>query len=227
MVTLVTGTAVASWCVGAGAVVRTGEIPQRAFVNVLAVGPVSVVTVPAVAAVGALGVEAVGPLGALGKPCHQRAARTLICVPANRPVAMVAVLTLTVVGAIGGVAHGVRVARAAGIEANLLAHAHAFVIRQAEDAGTGVGARAVVARLVRGTGTRRLALIDILTDKAISLVAILALAQVGPVCVLTLGELTAVVGQGGVKGTLVHIRAGKACALSAHRARAVEGSWCI
>ena len=113
----------------------------------------------------------------------------------------------------------------AGVPTFVEAHTRAPLVRQPQHTGACVGTQGVVARHVTvahaATGP---AFVRVFTVEAVSVVTILAPAEVGPVCVAAGGVDTAVVGQGGVLGALVHITALKARALCAGRAGTAEGT---
>ena len=79
---------------------------------------------------------------------------------------------------------------------------------------------------VAHTNTRP-AFIRVYTVEAVSVVTILAPAAVGPVRVAADAVDTAVVGQRGILGALVHIAALKARAFGAGLAGAAEGTRCV
>lgn len=122
------------------------------------------------------------------------------------------------------VALGKRVADATGIQAGAFAHACALIVRQVQDTRTCVGTRGVAAGHVPTTGRGQQTFIHILTNKAIALVSILALADVGSVCVEAQSLRATVVWQGGVLIAFVHILAVKAVALHARCTGTVERS---
>lgn len=125
------------------------------------------------------------------------------------------------------VALGERMADTTSIQTGVFTHACAPVVHRVQDTRTVVRTRGVAASHVAATGCSQLTFIHILTDKAITLVSIQAVADVGPVCVATQGLGTAVVRQGGVLLTLVHILAVKAIALHARWTGTVERSRCV
>lgn len=116
------------------------------------------------------------------------------------------------------------VADAASIQANVFAYTCALVVHYVQDAGTRVGTRGVAAGHVPATGCGQPTFIHILANKAIALVSILTLADVGPIRIATESLGTTVVWQAGVLLAFVHILAVKAIALHARWTGTVERS---
>lgn len=110
---------------------------------------------------------------------------------------------------------GERVAGAASIQANVFTYACALVIHYVQNAGTHVGTRGVAAGHVPATSCGQPTFIHILTNKAIALVPILTMADVGSIRVVAESLGTTVVWQAGVLLTFIHILAVKAIAIHA------------
>lgn len=108
------------------------------------------------------------------------------------------------------------VADATSIQAGFFTHACAHVVHHIQDTLACVGTRGVAAGHVPATSCGQMTFIHILTNKAVTLVSILALADVGPVCVAAQSLGAAVMWQDGALFTFIHILAVKAIA---HHAR--------
>lgn len=182
--------------------------------------PIVLKPFPAVTDVGAVGVEAVGE----GRADLILRLGTFVHIQAFSATSFITTFALAIEGTLVWVALGKWVADATSIQAGVFTHARALVVHQVQDAQTRVGTRAVAARHVPATGCGQLTFIHVLANKAVTLVSILALADVRPVCVVAHSLGAAVVWQGGVLLTFVHILAVKAITLHARRAGTVEKS---
>lgn len=180
--------------------------------------PIVLKPFPAVTDVGAISVEAVGE----GRADLIWRLVAFIHIPTFGSTSFITIFTLAIEGTLVCVALGEWVADTTCIQAGVFTYACALVIHQVQDTRACVGTRGVAACHVPAAGCSQLTFIHILTDEAITLVSILALANVGPVCIVAQSLGTAVVWQGGVLLTFIHILAVKAIPLHARWARTVE-----
>lgn len=97
---------------------------------------------------------------------------------------MITIFAVAVEGALIWTALGQWVAVSTGIQAGLFTHACALVIHQTDDTRADVGTGCVEARHVSATRCGHLTFVQVLTNKAIALVSILARAEVGSIGVV-------------------------------------------
>lgn len=181
--------------------------------------PIVLKPFPAVTDVGAKSVDA----GGEGRADLQFVA--FIHIPAFGAISFITIFALAVEGPPMLVALSQWVAAATSIQAGVPTHACALVIHQANDTPTCVGTRGVVACHVLTTSRAcLLTFVDIHTNKAVTLVSILALTDVGPVCVAAQSLGATVVWQDGIVLTFIHVLAVKAIARHARWAGTVERS---
>lgn len=168
---------VAPLCVSAGAVVWAGEAPCHTLIHILTVCPVVLEPLPAVTDVGAIGVEAMGE-GDAGFILHSVA---FIHIPAISAVSFIAIFAAAVEGTLVLMTLSQLVAGASGIQASVVAHTGASVVHHVQRTRTRVGTKGVVARHVPAASRGQLTFVHILTNKAITMVPIQALADIGPI----------------------------------------------
>lgn len=106
---------------------------------------------------------------------------TFIQVPAFSAVSFKTNLTLTVKGTLMWVALSKGVAGITSIQTNVFTHTCALIVHHVQITGTHEGTRGVAAGHVPATRCGHLTFIHIITDKTITLVAGLALTDVGSI----------------------------------------------
>ena len=106
-----------------------------------------------------------------------------IYIPAISAISFITICASTVEGTLVGVALCEWVAVATSIYAGVFTHTCPFFVYPSQDTETAVGTRNVAARHVSITSCGQLTFIHIIADEAITLVSILALAEVGAISV--------------------------------------------